>query len=246
MSEGHIQFPAESYERPTAVTVLAVGNIILAFLCSCCSLWMIATPVFTEFQKSVFQQMSPHFEAEMRREIDRLLQKRKAAKTPQEQQQIDAQIATLKATKMPDMSKFVEPFTTPQAKAFFYGFGAAGLVINLLFFISGVGLFWMASWARKLAIGASIARIVEVLVSTTFNIVVITPAMAQASQAMMTEMQKMMPPGQPMPPMPNMAAFIQFQSIAWSLFSALLYCAWPIAVLIVLFLPDVREAFRSR
>lgn len=245
MSEGQSPYSASS-ERPTAVTVIAISNIVFALLCSCVYCTWTAMPAMMDFQKPVFRQIEREIEAEQKKEIARLLQKRQAAKTQQERQQIDAQIIAIKAAKMPEMSKLFEAFTAPQMKAFYYGVGIVGIVLNLLFLVSGVGLLAMASWARKLAIGVSILRILEVLFSTAYNIFVIAPAMGQAMQEWFEAMQKAVPPGAPPPPMPNMTAFMQFWSVMGSLFTMVLHCAWPTVVLIVLFLPSVQEAFRSR
>ncbi len=243
MSEG--QKNVSSFERPTAVTIIAIGNIVFALLCICISCSWFATPIMAEFQKSMFQWAEQWYEAEQKKEIARLLQKRQAAKTQQEKQQIDAKIAAIKASTIPNMSKIFGAFTTPQMKAYFYGIGAIGTVLNLLFLVSGIGLLSMASWARKLAIGASIAYILEHLFSTVYNTVVIAPIMGQAMHEWFKEMQQMAPPGAPPPPpMPSMVTLMKIWSMAGGLFSMALYCAWPITVLVVLFLPHVREAFR--
>lgn len=242
MSEGQRQ-NGSSFGRPTAVTVVAIGNIVFALLCNCIYFTWVATPVVMEIQKSVFQQIGQQFEAERKKEIARLLQKRQVAKTQQEKREIDAQIAAIKAAKVPDIGKAL---TTPQTKAFYYGVGVFGLVLNLLFLVSGIGLLAMASWAYKLAIVASALRILEQMFSAAYHTFVIAPATGQIVQGWLDLMRKMTPPSSPPPPALDMITAVQVWSAIGSFYSLALYCAWPITVLVILFLPHVREAFRYR
>jgi len=238
-------------QRPTSVTAVAIINIILGVLCGCSSLWMIVTPAmmsaYQRVMSPMMKQMTQQFEADKRREIARLRSERKEATTQEEREQIDAEIATWKAMKMPmpDLSKFYSAFTTPKVTTFYIAVGLVGCLINLLFLISGIGLFYVAEWARKMSITASVACIASTLVSTVFNFFVVTPAMARSMQDMMTGMQKMMPPGQSPPPLMDMGRMMQVWTDIWSGFYCLLLCGWLVAAIVMLSQSRVREAFRT-
>lgn len=86
--------------------------------------------------------MNQQIEADKRRAIARLRSERKEATTQEEREQIDAEIETRKAMRMPDISKFYSAFTTPKVTTFYVAAGVVGCLINLLFLISGIGLFY--------------------------------------------------------------------------------------------------------
>jgi uncharacterized protein YacL len=236
-------------QRPTSVTAVAVINIILGVLCGCSSLSMMVTPAMMSMYQKVMspmmKQITQQFEADKRREIARLRSERKEATTQEEREQIDAEIETWKSLKMPDMSKFYSAFTTPKVTTFYVAAGIVGCLINLLFLISGIGLFYVAEWARKMSITASVVCIVATLVSTVFNFIIVIPATAQSLQDMMTEMQKMMPPGQSPPPLMDMGGMMQVWTAIWSGFYCLLLCGWLVAAIVMLSQSRVREAFHT-
>ncbi len=231
-------------QRPGSVTAVAIVNIVMAVLCGCSSLWMVATPAFMKMQQGMMESFSKQVEADINRRVAQLRQDRARA-TPEQQQRIDREIAQIQSEKMPDMSKFYGAFTSPSVKSFYLLSGIAGCLINLLFLISGIGLFSMSQWARKLAIGACVAAIVFALVSAVFNVLVIAPAMGQSMQEMMTEIQKISPPGQPTPPMPDMGGMMKFFSAAGSIFYLLIQCAWPVTAMILLSTKTSQDAFRA-
>jgi len=179
--------------RPTVVTIVAIGNLIAALLCSCTALYEAATPLMMLTFRAASQQIA----AQQRRQIQRLMQMRQKAKTPQERQLIDAQIANLKKVSLPDFSKVAEPFLTPSTRWGYLAFGVATLLINALLFISGVGLLWVKGWAWWCALIACALQIDRNLGMAAFNIFVVAPASAKAMEAMMAEMTKAMPPGAP-------------------------------------------------
>jgi hypothetical protein len=180
-------------ERPTVVTIVAIGNLIAAILCSCTALYETATPVMM----LTFHAASRQAIAQQRQQLQRLMQMRQKAKTLQERQRIDAQIATLKKAMMPDFSKFAEPFLSPVIRRGYFVGGAVSLLINALLFVSGVGLLWLKRWAWWCALVACALQIVRNLGMAAFNIFVVAPASAKATEAMMAEMAKAMPPGAP-------------------------------------------------
>jgi|FaiFalFF_MnMetaG_3_1042247.scaffolds.fasta_scaffold15339_3 hypothetical protein len=230
-------------ERPTVVTIVAIGNLIAAILCSCTALYETATPVMM----LTFHAASRQAIAQQRQQLQRLMQMRQKAKTLQERQRIDAQIATLKKAMMPDFSKFAEPFLSPVIRRGYFVGGAVSLLINALLFASGVGLLWLKRWAWWCALVACALQIVRNLGMAAFNIFVVAPASAKATEAMMAEMAKAMPPGAPaFPPMPaGFGAWMEFWSVIGQLFGLLLYSAWALIALFLLLLPDTRKAFQQ-
>ncbi|MFA0776600.1 MAG: hypothetical protein PVTTEEND_000314 [Candidatus Fervidibacter sp.] len=228
-------------ERPTVVTIVAIGNLIAALLCSCTTLYEAATPAMMVAFRSVSQQAIAH----QRQQLQRLMQMRQKAKTPQERQRIDAQIANLKKAMMPDLSKFAEPFLSPAIRWGYLVGGAVSLLINALLFVSGVGLLWLKRWAWWCALIACALQIVRNLGMAAFNIFVVTPASAKAVEAMMAEMTKAMPPGAPAFPVMPISPWMEFWSAIVQLLWLLLYSAWALVALFLLLLPDTRKAFQQ-
>lgn len=228
-------------ERPTIVTVVAIGNMIAALLCSCTALNEAATPAMMVAFRSVSHQAIAH----QRQQLQRLMQLRQKAKTPQERQFIDAQIANLKKASLPDFSKVAEPFLTPSVRRGYLALGAATLLINALLFVSGVGLLWVKRWAWWCALIACSLQIVRNLGMAAFNIFVVAPASAKAMEAMMAEMAKAMPPGALPLPM-GLGVWTEMWVVFGQLLSLLLYSAWALVALFLLLLPDTRKAFQPQ
>jgi hypothetical protein len=160
----HAELPykAAVTHRPGLVTTVAIVNIVFGVVCGCLSLGTMALPTVMEKIGAYAENLQKDMSAKMR-QIEE--EARNAITDPAERKRLDEQFGRYQSPPMPDMRKFSRAFFTPPVKEFFVIAGAVDGTIKLIFLISGIGLLCMARWAKKLAIGASIASIVVALPS---------------------------------------------------------------------------------
>jgi hypothetical protein len=125
----------------------------------------------------------------------------------------------------------------PHYKALQYGGLGLGVTAAAAMVVSGIGLLKMRPWARRLTIvyaSYSIAStIIGVLIAVTITLPLTAEVMAELNA------KGSFPPGtapvmNAMGPLMTAGAFAQ-----------LVFLAYPIVLLVVMFLPDVRAAFRG-
>jgi hypothetical protein len=110
------------------------------------------------------------------------------------------------------------------------------LLLNTGVLTSGIGLWKMRIWARRMAIVCALAQIALVLITPIFQILWINPAMADWQEHFHKTMA-----GPNAPPPPTIFDSGMYNVI--SIFAALFGSIYPLIVLIILFLPHVRAAF---
>jgi hypothetical protein len=113
---------------------------------------------------------------------------------------------------------------------------AVVLALAVLLIISGIGLLGMRSWARGASIFYGAAAVVTVLAYSAFSWVYITPVM----QTWMQEFMRNQPAG--MPNFTGSPAVAAVGAIVWLIWSL----AFPVVLLVTMFLPSVRAAFAGR
>jgi hypothetical protein len=236
--------------RPGTVTTVAVMSILFGVVCGCGSIYSIFMPSMMQMQRgmmgSMQEQIERDFETERRRTIERLRDERDTATTPEDQQRIDEEIRRNEGRQAPDMQKMTTMMVPPGSEKFYVVSGIVAALINLVFLVSGIGLFPMMEWARKLNIAASVIDIFYTLASTAYNIAVIGPAMGRGMQEMMQEIQKSAPAGTPPPPMPEMGTLMQMMMGVGASVMAFIIIAWLVAAICMLSTRRVKEAFRAR
>lgn len=236
--------------RPGTVTAVAIISVMMGVFCGCGSLYIIALPAMMEMQKATLARVQARTESDFKRQTERRVEdlsaQREAATSPDEQQRLDEAIQQEQARHAPDLSKMMNFMVPPEARIFYVGLGIVGVVVNLLFLVSGIGLFPMMEWARKLNLTASFLQIVVSVGSTIYTIAVVSPAMARGMHEMMQEIQKSLPPGDPGPPMGQINSMLQLATGIGSGASTFIICTWLVAAICMLSTPRVKAAFRSR
>jgi hypothetical protein len=111
-----------------------------------------------------------------------------------------------------------------------------GLIMAIILVVSGIGLLKVRPWARWLSIGYAAVRLVLILVGLVLAIMIFNPVLAdwQADYNKRT-----VPAGNPPPPSFSSGAMNDVAAAFGSILSA----AYSIALLAVMFLPQVRAAF---
>jgi hypothetical protein len=113
-----------------------------------------------------------------------------------------------------------------------------GPLAGAVMIVSGIGLLKMRRWGRWLTIGYACYNIVSGILSFIFTITYTIPAMREFVEA--ESRKPNLPPGQgPALSMTGMMA----SGIAYGTLALMIY---PIGLLIVMFMPDVRAAFRGQ
>jgi hypothetical protein len=135
----------------------------------------------------------------------------------------------------PDVDEMMSA-RVPYYTAFQAGGAVLGLISGTVMIVSAIGLLKLRPWARHLTIGYACYDIVSLILNFIFSVTVSLPVMNEVWAEMRAD-----------PKFPAQAAPIM--NITETLTTALIYAypvflVYPIALLVVMFLPHVREAFR--
>jgi hypothetical protein len=121
---------------------------------------------------------------------------------------------------------------------------ASAFVLAVLLIVGGVGLLKMKSWGRTTCIAYSGLKFLTVIIATALSITILIPANEKWGAELQQEIAKAQKPGgPPPPPMPMMNMGPGF-SYAVAIGGGVFNLAYAVAVLVVMFQPAVREAFR--
>jgi hypothetical protein len=111
----------------------------------------------------------------------------------------------------------------------------ASLFLALLMIASGVGLFFMQSWARWLAVGYAVLSMLETLLVVVYFAAVVFPALFALNDELGEQGD------------PYLAA-LGAGMVSWNIAYTLFYVGlviYPLAVLILMLIPPVHRAFRG-
>ena len=117
------------------------------------------------------------------------------------------------------------------------------LVMSLLLLASGIGLLNMRAWARRASIAYGIVTIAMSIINMPVSIVFVAPQMEKWQKAVQEEAQKQQRQGQGIRYQSNQSPLANAAS---SIGGAIIGMAYAIALLVVKFLPQVRDAFEGR
>jgi hypothetical protein len=117
------------------------------------------------------------------------------------------------------------------------------LVMSLLLLASGIGLLNMRAWARRASIAYGIVTIAMSIINMPVSIVFVAPQMEKWQKAVQEEAQKQQRQGQGIRYQSNQSPLANAAS---SIGGAIIGMAYAIALLVVMFLPQVRDAFEGR
>jgi hypothetical protein len=126
----------------------------------------------------------------------------------------------------------------PHYELLVYGGLVLGLVSGTVCLVSGLGLLRLRPWARWLAIGYACYFIISDLAGFIYAVTMIRPVMEEviAEQAQQANL----------PPQAATAFNISMKVASVAPYLTLVLLAYPILLLVVMFLPSVRAAFRGR
>ncbi len=168
-------------KRPGLVTAVAIVNIVFGLLCGCLAVMTMATPTLVQKGFGFAQEVQNHA-------LQTLRESGKALDETESQKRADEQFARTHSDLLSAQAKFVNTFATPRMKASYAISGGVDGLLRLLLLISGIGLLCMAGWARRLAIGVSIALIVAAVIHPLVAHAVFGDEVMQAVQNMHAEL----------------------------------------------------------
>jgi hypothetical protein len=140
------------------------------------------------------------------------------------------------APQQPELEVLLRQWV-PHHEKILYGGIVLGLISCAVMIVSGTGLLGMRRWARPLTIGYVFYNIAITVAGVVYAFVVTGPAM----RVILAQMRSDATPSQQSLADLKLAETM----VAVGPFLQLVFLVYPLALLIVLFLPDVRAAFDS-
>ena len=183
-----------------------------------------------------------------------LKKKEEAAKTKEEKESIADDREALEKSGEPDVSAIMNEAmamaNNPRIVAYSYAENTAGILLNVLMVISGVGLMRLSEWGRRLALGVAWLKILRWVLIMVVTLVVIVPITAQGTQRMFQEIDRQASAksgggGTPFP-MASLAEFMAVATAVWSVVLALFASIYPQLSLWFLTRPPTRAAILAR
>jgi len=252
---------AGSYMPPTVANTtipktIGILNIVFgAILCLCGMVaavqslaWLALAPSLDQFMQEAQTTLQDQT-AESEQEVQDLILQEEAAENEDERAVLKAEREA--AERELDQRKsapqafpgMVNPFAMardPRLLVFGIVNESAGLILNVLLVISGVGLIKLKEWGRKLSLWAAGLKLGRLVVVAVYQVVVIAPLMAGQMKGMMDAMAQQAGPGAP--PMGGFAAMMAGMQSAAAVAGFIFASIYPIVVLVCLTRQSARAA----
>lgn len=217
--------------------VLGILSIVLSLLCLSGSALNLLVMVTMGDQQERMEQVQEKREREHQEKIAALEEALEQEDDPQERERLEQEIAGLKR-----MQSTLDQFSwmhSPVIKLYSSISTLVGLSSSLMMLIGGVGLILLSGWGRWLSLIAAILKVLDGVGGMIFQIVYLIPKI----QAQMEQSMEVMPA--PSGTMQSDAFGDIFGSvmIVFLIGFTLLVILYPVILLILLNLKDVRQYF---
>lgn len=245
---------AGSYTPPRVASTsipktIGILNILFGVLLCFCGVAFAAQSLWWSAMGPAFEQGMQNAQAEMQSQIEQrkeriqeLIEQEKAAENEDEREALRAERQRLEGLPegLPDITAPMKMATDRRIIVHAIVAAGTGLVFNVLFVISGVGLVGFKEWARNLALWVSGLKIVRLVANTAYRIVVIAPLMARQMDQMMQGVNQQAGPGAA--PMDAFGAMFSTMQSAGAVATLVFGSIYPIVVLVCLTRPRVKAA----
>lgn len=200
------------------------------------------------------QQQLEEAKAKRQAKIKELTEKVKTAKTEEEKKDIELELNALQSAPELNPAMFDEMKKLQHDRRLLiynYSEMSAGIVLNVIMIVSGVGLVALAEWARRLAIVTAWLKIARWTAMTVATIFVILPITTEAMQPLNRSIQAQTtgrPGGPPSPSMviANLTQISVVISVVSSIGTALVASVYPACLVWFLTRPPARAACMAR
>jgi hypothetical protein len=203
---------------PKTFGVLNIVFALVLMACGACyGMQLAVQPLMAPFTAAQQQQVQAAMNAERAAALRKLDEQEKAAKSDEEKAQIQAKrkvVAAQPVPQIPDISKFWTGNT--RLTGYFVADIITGLVLNVLLFISGIGLLSIREWARVLAVWVAGAKIVRLVALYGYFLIAVVPVLANTMKGFFEEMFKNQPQGAGAPSPQQLEQMVSVMGIVWT------------------------------
>lgn len=170
--------------NPGIPKTLGILNIIfgvmLVLMGFCMSSYLLVIPFGLQIAEKQQKEQQARSEAEYQTKLKNLDDRLAASKSDDEKKTIAAEKEKEVAnppTVPPDLQALTGMYRNPKIMGYFLGYFGSGMFMNLLLFISGIGLVRMRSWGRKMAMGLASVQILRLIALLVVSLIVVQPEM---------------------------------------------------------------------
>lgn len=172
----------------TTPRVFGILNIIFSILAGLFSIYTLAMAVMMPYMAQSMEEAAQRADEAAEKQLAALEEEIAQAETEEEKAELRMQRNTLANQKDPPIPNVWEAMNNPKVITYGIVDGSTGVLLNLMMFVSGIGLLMRKEWARKLAIWTAATKIGRLLILQLVNIVMIVPIHTKAAQQMFEQM----------------------------------------------------------
>jgi hypothetical protein len=225
----------------TLVRVLGGFSLFLSCACLCFNGWSILSSIANPMLMGPMQAAGEKDRAEIQEQIGDLEQEREQTSDPGRLREIDSEIQGLRlAEQMINIYSMMSGEDMKGFLAFSISDTIINLLLNLAFLAGGVGLLVLAPWGRRVSLIVAILKILATIIYSLLFVFVFWPVMTEVMTSTMESIM-VVPPGGSGPPPEFLEVMMEIGGILVALITILAGCLYPVALLVLLNLREVKE-----
>ncbi|HEY2840811.1 MAG TPA: hypothetical protein VGJ26_16760 [Pirellulales bacterium] len=200
--------PATSAHKMIGTLNLIFASVLL-LVGACCGVSVMGqvamAPINDNFQKSMQEGINAQAKIERQKKIDELQAQEEAAATEADKEDLAAKRKLLEQQplRQAPVVEMMAPYRSPKLIGYMVADLSTSLALNLLLFISGIGLLGAKSWGRRMGIWVAALKIIRLVLVYGFALFFVVPELSQKMGEMMEKMTAQVAqqqPGQPQMP----------------------------------------------
>ncbi len=251
--EGKWVVPNPQVPRTFGMMNIIFGGLLILMGVAYIALWVVM-PYYTRQIVDQASKQQAAQRAQREAQIADLKSQEDAAKTKEEKENFQVQRENLEKNAEPDMSEFMDlsnwnVFADIRLAIFYCTELGAGLMLNLLMLVSGVGLLGLAEWGRRLAVWVAwgkIVRWVAIMITTMVLVLPITTQKMQKAFDKVEQTTKARGGRGAVFPMGSLAQFTAISGAITAIFEAIVFSIYPGLTIWYLTRPPTRAACMAK